>query len=310
MTVLAVAVLLTGSMFGADSNVPKFLQKISVTILSGHASGSGVLFTRQDANSNSVTLVWTAGHVVADLRGQRTVVTPDGNTRTIVEFQDAKIVQQLVEDGRLVGRLEIDAEVIRYSDADDGEDLALLKVRKKNFVEDTARFYTGAPPDLGTELFHVGSLLGQMGANSLTTGIYSQHGRLLGKTVFDQTTVAAFPGSSGGGVFLKDGAYVGMLVRGSGETFNLIVPIRRMSAWAKKAKVEWALNPSISMPSDDALAKLPIEDVGKTFQSSYEKDASKPTPNASKIHTWLGPVQGSDTQGSTTQPKTLELAPE
>ena len=54
-------------------------------------------------------------------------------------------------------------------------------------------------PKLGTDLLHVGSLLGQMGANSMTDGIYSQHGRLIGinKFVFDQTTVNAFPGSSG-----------------------------------------------------------------------------------------------------------------
>jgi len=272
-----------------------------VTILAQGVSGSGVLITRPDAKSNSVTYVWTAGHVVSDLRSTRSVVTPDGNTRTIVEFQDAKIVQQLVEDGRLVGRLEMDAEVVRYSNPEDGEDLALLKVRKKNFVEDTAKFYTGPTPDLGTELLHVGSLLGQMGANSLTSGIYSQHGRLLGKTVFDQTTVAAFPGSSGGGVFLRDGQYVGMLVRGAGETFNLIVPIRRMNDWAKKAKVEWALNPAVAMPSDDDLAKLPIEDVGKTFSTSSDRAGSKSALDT--IRTWIGPAVSSPSM------KTLELAP-
>ena len=66
----------------------------------------------------------------------------------------------------------------------------------------------------------------------------SQVGRVLdlgsgGGTVFDQTTVTAFPGSSGGGVFLTDGKYVGMLVRGAGETFNLIVPVRRMPLHAR-----------------------------------------------------------------------------
>lgn len=297
MLVMAVAMLLTGSAFGADNNIPKYLQKISVTILSSDASGSGVLFTRKDATANNVNLVWTAGHVVRGLRSEREVITPDGNKRTIVEFRDAKIVQQLIEDGRLVGRLEMDAEVLRYTDADDGEDLALLRVRKKNFVEDTARFYTGQTPDLGTELFHVGSLLGQQGANSLTSGIYSQTGRLIGKTVYDQTTVAAFPGSSGGGVFLKDGAYVGMLVRGSGETFNLIVPIRRIGAWAKKAKVEWALNPDVAMPSDEELAKMPIEDVGRAFDTS--RSATK-----SVFHTWIGPASQDAIPYETPQEKT------
>ncbi|HAT67623.1 MAG TPA: hypothetical protein DCS66_24005, partial [Flavobacteriaceae bacterium] len=60
-----------------------------------------------------------------------------------------------------------------------------------------------------TELYHVGSLLGQTGSNSMTRGIVSQVGRVLNLgsgdgTVFDQTTVTAFPGSSGGGVFLSE----------------------------------------------------------------------------------------------------------
>jgi hypothetical protein len=266
--------------------VPKHLQEISVTIQSSGGTGSGVLFTRKDASNATVNLVWTAGHVVGDLRTTREVVTPDGAKRTIIEFGDPKIVTQIIEDGRIVGRLEMDAEVIRYSNADDGEDLALLKVRKKNFVDKTATFYLGtAIPDIGTDLLHVGSLKGQFGANSLTSGIYSQHGRLLGKTVFDQTTCAAFPGSSGGGVFLKgDGLYIGMLVRGAGETFNLIVPVRRIQDWAKKAKVEWALDPKLPMPSDAELAKMPVEDVGKVFASSNERIASKAS---NPYHTWF-----------------------
>lgn len=275
--------LVTITSFSQDqtvSKVAKHLQEVSVTVQGQSGTGSGVLFTRKDANGQLVNLVWTAGHVVDDLRTTREVITPDGAKRTIVEFQDAKIVKQLIEDGRIVGRLEIDAEVIRYSDANDGEDLALLRIRKKNFVDSnvTTTFYlTNVPPDLGTELLHVGSLRGQFGANSLTSGIYSQHGRLLGKTVYDQTTCAAFPGSSGGGVFLRDGKYIGMLVRGAGETFNLIVPVRRMIIWAKNAKVEWAMNPALPMPTDEELKKLPIEDVGKNFASSADRNAGKPT---------------------------------
>ena len=81
-------------------------------------------------------------------------------------------------------------------------------------------------------------ILGQTGANSMTDGIMSQHGRLINKKEFDQVTVVAFPGSSGGGVYLENGLYVGMLVRGARtQGFNLIVPIRRIRAWAEKANV-------------------------------------------------------------------------
>ncbi len=266
--------MLTLTSLAADNLIPTYLQDVSVTIRSGQAEGSGVIFSRKDAAGATVNLVWTAGHVVADLRSEREVVTPDGAKRTIVEFKDAHITKEVIEDGRRVGRLELDAEVIRYSDADSGEDLALLKLRKKNFVDVSVKFYTNSViPELGTELYHVGSLLGHEGANSMTSGIYSQHGRLIDKTVFDQTTVAAFPGSSGGGVFLRDGQYVGMLVRGAGETFNLIVPIRRISAWAKSAKVEWAINSGVAMPSSDDLKNLPIEDVGRSFKN-YSADKS------------------------------------
>ena len=143
----------------------------------------------------------------------------------------------------------------------------MLRVRKVNFVDSTVNFYLDKEiPKLGTDLWHVGSLLGQMGANSMTDGIYSQTGRViksLNKHVFDQTTVAAFPGSSGGGVFLKsDARYVGMLVRGAGETFNLIVPVRRMVQWSKKNNIMWAMDPKVKMPTDDEMKKIAIEDVG------------------------------------------------
>lgn len=215
--------------------VTQHLQDISVTISSGHSEGSGVLKTRDGVN-----YVWTAGHVIRGLRSTREVVDPaTGTKRTLVEFRDATVVKHLVEDGRTVGKVEFDAEVLRYSDSDNGQDLALLRIRKKNFASVSTVFYLDDPiPPIGTELYHVGSLLGQLGSNSLTTGVISQIGRLYEKQTYDQTTVAAFPGSSGGGVFLKDGRYVGMLVRGAGETFNLTVPVRRMRIWSRDAKVD------------------------------------------------------------------------
>lgn len=243
-------------------DVPAYMQAISVTIKAGFSEGSGVAIDR-----NGTTFVWTAGHVVDGLRSMRKVTDPKtGTPRTIIEFEDAKIVKTLVEGGRTVGHLHLDAEVIRYSNADHGHDLAILRVRKKGAIMTSAIFYDEEkPPKLGTQLFHVGSLLGQVGSNSMTSGIVSAHGRLIGKAIYDQTTVTAFPGSSGGGVYLTDGRYVGMLVRGAGEGFNFIVPVRRMRTWAKGAKMEWALDPRVKMPTDEEMKKLPIEDIGTDF---------------------------------------------
>lgn len=270
-----------------EEGVTQCLQEVSVTIKAGisgsTAQGSGVIVTREvpikpDSQERvRVSFVWTAAHVIDDLRSTREVVDPEtGQKRTAIQFQDAAIVQELVERGRRVGELKIDAKVIRYSDAEDGEDLALLMIRKRDFVSSSAKFHEADSIPTGTRLYHVGSLLGQLGANSLTSGILSQVGRVLevghGEgVVFDQTTCAAFPGSSGGGVFLAEGesagACVGLIVRGAGETFNLMVPVRRIRAWAQEVGVEWAMDERVAPPDLQTLEQQPIEDPGVQFRS-------------------------------------------
>jgi hypothetical protein len=260
--------------------VAEHLQDISVTIVAGDgyrsSSGSGVTVHRGDT-----TFIWTAGHVVDGLRRTRQVIDPKtGASKTVVEFSDANVVQRLVEGGRTVGKIDMTAEVIRYSGADYGEDLALLRVAKKNFVKASAEFYLDAEiPPIGTPVLHVGSLLGELGSHSMTSGIVSQHGRLINKKSYDQTTAPSFPGSSGGAITLADGRYVGMLVRGAGETFSLYVPIRRMRAWAKTAGVEWAIDPKIKVPPKVELDKMPIEDIGVEFQ--------RDTAAAKKVYPFL-----------------------
>jgi len=297
LTCLLATTFICASTFAADvkKTAADYLQDVSVTIVSegkfSRGEGSGVIFSRKDASGNTVNFIWTAAHVIDNLRSERKVIV-NGAPKTLVEFKDAKIVKVIRQNGRAVGQLELDAEVVKYSDADDGHDLALLKVRKLNFVDDTVKFYLEKEiPKLGTDLWHVGSLLGQMGSNSMTDGIYSQTGRLiksLNKHVFDQTTVAAFPGSSGGGVFLKsDNKYVGMLVRGAGETFNLIVPARRMVEWATKNNIMWALDPKVKLPTDDELAKIPVEDVGADFSKENEDKKALKRKEASEHFPFL-----------------------
>ena len=279
-TFLAIFTLALASHAGEKKpSTADHLQNVSVTIRSeGNFSvgeGSGVVFTRKDKDGNLVNLVWTAAHVIDNLRSTRKVLVR-GVPKTIVEFKDPLVVKEIRQNGRTVGRLQMDAEVLKYSESEQGHDLALLRIRKLNFVADTVTFYLDKEiPPLGKDLLHVGSLLGQMGANSMTDGIYSQHGRLikqLNKHVFDQTTCTAFPGSSGGGVYLKsDSRYVGMLVRGAGEGFNLIVPVRRMAEYCEKHKIMWALDKSVEMPTEDELKKMPVEHEPK---EKGEEDAA------------------------------------
>jgi hypothetical protein len=246
----------------AEADVPQYLQDVSVTIdagssETGHAQGSGVFKVTKD---NQVW-VWTCGHLIEHARTTRK--GDDG--KPVVEFQDVKIIKILTEEGRKVGELTFDAEVIRYSNANHGEDLALLRLRSKVFhPPQSVNFYLDSKiPIIGTRLMHCGSLLGSLGSNSVTNGIVSQNGRVLfNGIIFDQTNAASFPGSSGGIICLeKDGRYIGMLVRGAGETFGLYVPVRRMHVWAKKVGVEFAMDDRLSVPSDDVLKKKPIDDA-------------------------------------------------
>ena len=288
-----VVVMFTATVNAQDNQLYQHLQDVSVTVKAAGGEGSGVIVTREvEVSPNvkqKVNFVWTAAHVVDSLRSVR-VVIKDGKPQTIVEFKDAQIVKELVEDGRRVGEIKMEAKVIKYSDAENGEDLALLMVRKKGFIDKTVTFYksAGKPVAIGTELYHVGSLLGQVGSNSMTRGICSQVGRVLDLgtgdgVVFDQTTVTAFPGSSGGGVFLsertkeKAGQYVGMLVRGAGETFNLVVPVRRMRTYAKKESVLWAIDTDVKVPSLQEITSMSAEGTksSPTKGTKATKDAVK-----------------------------------
>lgn len=284
-----------------SNDLVNHLQEISVTVKAGGSEGSGVIVTREllvkkDGDvKKKVNFVWTAGHVVDGLRSVRTVIDSKGVEKKIIEFKEAQIVKELTEEGRKVGELKMDAVVIKYSDADNGNDLALLMIRKQDFVQASVDFYLSKDPvPIGTALFHVGSLLGQSGANSMTSGIMSQIGRVLdlGKgtgKVFDQSTVTAFPGSSGGGVFFADGEnkgkYIGMLVRGAGEGFNLIVPVRRMQAWCEEVDVRWAIDTNIAPPTLQDLEKIKVEDAAKEVNLdalSAPKDG-EPKPSKAEV---------------------------
>ena len=272
-TVLLTILIFHTSISHSQTKVAQHLQDISVTIKAGNSEGSGVIIsrdvlkTKDSKNSIRVNFVWTCAHLMDGLRSTRIVIDGEGKNKTVIEFKDAQVVKELVEDGRKVGELKMDAKVILYSDATDGEDLALLLVRKIGFVDQNTEFFLeDRNVEIGEPLLHVGSLLGQAGANSMTNGIMSQVGRVLNigsgdGTVFDQTTVTAFPGSSGGGVFMNDGRYVGMLVRGSGETFNFIVPVRRMIRWAKKRDIEWAIDTTKPVPTIEDIKMIEPEDA-------------------------------------------------
>ena len=289
MKYLLLAVMLTVALFGSTAlaGVPDDLQQISVTIKAGNAQGSGNLVTRK-VGDDTVSFVWTAAHVVADLRTTRTVITPSGASKTLVEYKDAEIVQERQQSGRRVGEVKFDCKIIKVSDADYGEDLALLMVRCKNAypLSVSTRFHLEADyiPAIGVELAHCGSLLGQFGANSYTTGVLSQTGRTLpmkgaNVKVFDQVTAVAFPGSSGGGMYLKaDGTYIGMLTQGVQKLqgFNFIVPVRRIHEFAKTSKIGWAIDPAVTLPGLKEIEAMGVEDAAVISSSQDSPELAPP----------------------------------
>jgi len=258
----------------AGDDLGSRLQAVSVTIRSERGEGSGVC-----VNRGGETFILTAGHVIADNRHVEHLLDSEkGATRTVPKFDPLLVTKELLEDGRSIGKLTIEAEVVAYSSSEHGQDLALLHLRKRGLVKESAVFApAGDPPGIGTPLNHVGSLLGQQGSNSFTTGVYSQIGRVLFGRVFDQTTCAAFPGSSGGGVFDAQGRYVGMIVRGAGETFNLIVPVRRIREWAGEQNLNFLFDESLGQTGPATagapdLKKVKLELLEPVSESSGGRD--------------------------------------
>ncbi len=255
-----------------DQKVIDNLLSVSVTIsVDGRGRGSGTLFTREVEPGIHKSYVWTAGHVVDDLRTTRRVINKEtGTERIVIGFKDCQIYQETIQDGRKVKQEYLDCRVICFSNCETGDDQAVLEVRMRNYTRATTTFYLGGEiPGIGTELIHVGSLLGDIGSCSFTTGVTSQVGRLLAlnenyaEAVYDQTSAVAFPGSSGGGVFNQEtGQYIGMLtagIRGS-QGFAWYVPVRRQLEWARSVNMVWAMDATVPMPSEADMKKIPLDD--------------------------------------------------
>lgn len=251
--------LLVNTTYATD--VIDTIKNQSVTLVTkDHMFGSGVVISRKNKN-----FVLTAAHIFRDIR-KSIIVEKEDNTRvTKVEFDKVYVIKDIYNDEGKQGEIVVEGKIIKYSDAETGEDLALVELDEKKFDLDTKFYLKANTPKIGTPLWHIGSILGYEGSNSLTDGIISKVGcktmlEFPNEVIFDRTTITAYPGSSGGGVFLKDsGEYVGMLTRIIQPNYNLIVPIRRIKEWTSKNKIDWVLDSTKPLPKDEELAKIPVE---------------------------------------------------
>lgn len=232
-----------------ENPIIEALKRAAVTVKSSGGTGSGALVVRGD-----YTFVLTAGHVVEDNRKEEEA---GPGKKKEIRWSPITVYQKEVADGEVVGEHRLEADVIRYSNASSGQDLAVLLVRKKKAFEKGVTFYENKKiPPIGTELLHVGSPFGDFGAQSVIPGFYSAHGRTITGSTFDQITCSTFPGSSGGMVTLKsDGRYVGMVLRGAQGGFILVRPFREIKSWAIKEKAEWIVDPRAQLPKDEDLKK-------------------------------------------------------
>jgi len=191
----------------------KVLQRASCTVKTESGSGSGTFIAGLDQ-----VYVITCAHVVAKAQVSDKV------------YNDVDVVTLIVEDGREVGSAIFKARVVAAST---NYDCALLVIRSKAVGAPGVKFApVGYVPSPGDAITHVGSPLGPDLTASVLTGNISAVGRVVDRQVFDQTTVAAFPGCSGGGVFNSRGEYVGMIARAAGPGLNLLIPIRVVREWA------------------------------------------------------------------------------
>src|SRR5581483_3576320 len=132
------------------------LQDVSVTVHGGNKQGSGVIITKNNTN-----YVLTAAHIISHLK-QTSHVIENGQDRIEVTFPDVQVVKEIYSEDhkRSIAKLVIEAEVVRFSDENGGDDLALLKLRG-TFTTSSAKFLIEDKLEVGTELYHVGSMFGQ-----------------------------------------------------------------------------------------------------------------------------------------------------
>jgi len=182
--------------------VLEHIRSVSVSIeCSGRCRGSGTLFDK-----DGETWCLTANHVVDAAEGKQ--------LRVSQYRQDRKAVS-------------INAEIHRR---DKDADVALLKLGQGVFGKG-AKFYACArPPEIDTPVVHCGSMAGlhHTISRGYLTGRDRQIKELHGGALFDQADFTGYYGSSGGGVFLTDGRYIGMVSAGIVQRIVFFVPVRRM----------------------------------------------------------------------------------
>lgn len=239
------------------------LTRRSVMVATERSTGSGTLFSRTDPDGNPVHLVWTAAHVVGGCRSVYMALDPQGRVVQRTKWAPVSVVIPVVSNGQSSGTVTLLADVIQFSNFDTGDDLAILRIRDSSFPGVSTQFWLGQDiPPVGTEVSAVGAPLGRSGANTFSTGLINFNGRIVRDRLFDQVSTVVYGGASGSGIFSPNGRYIGMLTMMYQPQMGLMIPVRRIQAWAARANVLWAMDLEVPMPSQKDLEVLLVENDG------------------------------------------------
>lgn len=168
--------------------------------------------------------------IITDLRSAVVTISSDGGSGSgffVSQHGDLLTNQHVVGSAKFVrvkmatGR-ELLAEVVR---SDKNRDVALIKTEAVAVHPITI---SAVEPNVGEEVYVLGSPLGDRFSTTLTRGVLSAY-RTLGERRYLQSDVAILPGSSGGPLLDAKGSAIGISLGGLGAKglagMNFFIPI-------------------------------------------------------------------------------------
>lgn len=267
-SMLIAAAVVTGGIAWhlSGKSVRDHLNASAMVSVADGSSGSCVFFRNGDT-----VFAWTDAHVVEGARRVQTGIDPaTGKNRTYMHYDDVWLITSGVVSGRKASETHRSARILRFSKK---HDLALLLLSDPDSVTSSVSFAERLPSE-GDQVWHVGSMHGKPGENSVSDGCIAKIGRLRSNfahddwrgLVYDQVSIHAHKGSSGGGVFSKKtGDCLGLVTEfldydsryGLSYGALFITPARRIRQFARESGVEFAVTTSVSVPPEkDLLASV------------------------------------------------------
>ena len=236
--------------------------------------GTGAINVRKHQSGKKVGVIWTAAHVVSEYvrvgEGGRILADP-------ISFK----VQQFSHLGYPVGgAIRAFGGLVHY---DPAKDIACILVLDQGIlasVKGSAQWDGPKIHPVGTEVVHVGNMLGE--DYSYTEGNISHLKRpdvLGGDADLVQADYAAAGGSSGVGVYTKDGKLIGIHVQGISipaygpwgsvriplSAFSYFVPCHLVWRSVGIAGKVWLIDERVGMPSWTQLQILINPDLAKVL---------------------------------------------